>query len=367
MTNYIQIPLILLTSLNIAFSQDSKTNSFGYWHDPDSWENGIPGYIENGITFLENDSINIRGQIILNSDLDITNSTIIIHENDTLIIQGNVNFISSNLLNKGVAIINGNGLAAESLLKNQGKIVITGNYDGINNTLEGSSGFSYVYGYSNSNVGDNGSSEECLMNDPELYHWVRSLMELLPVELLSFEGRFINSNMLDQIELKWTTIDEKNHDGFIIQRSVDAKNWNDIGWVTEKTTISDGVNYYSFYDNHFDQDQNKYYYRLKQVDLDGNYEIHDIIMVQIQILNKRNIIFPNPFNNYLTLKIPSKTEFIIYDEQMRKVLTEKNKSSRDKNIKINTLNWAVGTYFIQTVNLNTVETYKIIKAGMVLN
>ncbi|QCK15285.1 T9SS type A sorting domain-containing protein [Mangrovivirga cuniculi] len=364
MLRSIQFFTILFLSFNFVFSQDSKTNSFGYWHDPDSWDNGdVPGYIENEITFLEDDSVNIRGKITLNTDLDITNTSMYIHKNDTLVIQGSVNFLDSYMLNEGVIIINGNGLAANSKLSNKGKIVITGNFDGIDNTLEGATGISYVYGYSNSNVGNQGSATECEMNDPHLYHWVRAQMQLLPVELLSFDGLFVSDIYENYIELNWTTIDEKNHDGFMIQRSTNAETWIDIEWVSEKERIENGVNHYVYQDKQFNSQADRYYYRLKQVDLDGRFEIHDIIAVYINIVNTESLAYPVPFNDMLTLEVPPKSSISIYDQSMKKLKTRKNKTQRVKNVLLNTKSWRNGVYVVQIKNKNSTESVKIFKSG----
>lgn len=109
----------------------------------------------------------------------------------------------------------------------------------------------------------------------------------LPVELLSFDGRNVNGDAY----LYWTTLSERNNKGFFIEKSSDSVHFYEIGFVAGKGTSSD-VNFYSFTDKQFTADS---YYRLKQMDMDGNFEYSKKVFVQT---NKSSIevgVFPNPF------------------------------------------------------------------------
>ena len=89
----------------------------------------------------------------------------------------------------------------------------------------------------------------------------------LPVTLLKFEAEKIG----DQALLTWTTALEFNNSHFIIQRSADGINFEDIGKVYSKKSTP---NAYNFTDNKPNKGIN--YYRLKQVDYDAKFEMSPI-------------------------------------------------------------------------------------------
>jgi hypothetical protein len=121
------------------------------------------------------------------------------------------------------------------------------------------------------------------------------LGEPLPVELSAFAAVQIGSEVL----LKWTTETEINTYGFDIERAVNlngsANHWSKIGFV-EGYGNSNNPKNYSFSDN--PARGNKYYYRLKQIDSDGQFEYSDIISVDIKIPDQYALYqnYPNPFN-----------------------------------------------------------------------
>ncbi len=112
---------------------------------------------------------------------------------------------------------------------------------------------------------------------------------LLPVELVSFEGNVVD----DIVELSWKTATEINNDYFEIQRSIDGFTFEAMGEVDGFGTTSELIEYL-FVDNSPIRGIN--YYRLKQFDFDGQYEIHETIAVNYDraISDVEYTIFPNP-------------------------------------------------------------------------
>jgi hypothetical protein len=115
--------------------------------------------------------------------------------------------------------------------------------------------------------------------------------QIVPVELTSFTADVANGN----VSLKWTTATEINNRGFEIERSNDNNDFRVIGFVSGNGTTSEVQNY-SFSDNGLPL--GKYYYRLKQVDFNGQYEYSDVVEVNLDVpgtftLNQN---YPNPFN-----------------------------------------------------------------------
>lgn len=96
----------------------------------------------------------------------------------------------------------------------------------------------------------------------------------VPVTLLGFTAALHNREVLTS----WQTTAEINNDYFIVERSNDAVNFGPIGQVDGNGTTSLPHNY-SLIDPHPFNGMN--YYRLKQVDFDGNYSYSNVVAIKL--------------------------------------------------------------------------------------
>ena len=94
----------------------------------------------------------------------------------------------------------------------------------------------------------------------------------LPIELVRFSGEQIGNNAT----LNWETATEKDNDYFIIERSIDGKDWLRVG-VVDGAGNSAVLNSYSLVDRNAPFGIN--YYRLKQRDIDGVETVADVLVV----------------------------------------------------------------------------------------
>ena len=62
----------------------------------------------------------------------------------------------------------------------------------------------------------------------------------LPVELVSFTA---TERQRDVITLDWRTASERNNKGFMVERSLDAKTWQQLAFVEGQGTVSSARNY----------------------------------------------------------------------------------------------------------------------------
>lgn len=110
----------------------------------------------------------------------------------------------------------------------------------------------------------------------------------LPLEGLSM--RAIPGNR--SITLDWTIEREINNKGFFVQRSVDGENYAQLGWVEG---AGDARNTrYAFVDNTAGPNKT-YYYRLKQVDIDGTVHFSPVIQSRIESSSRLFVeVAPNP-------------------------------------------------------------------------
>lgn len=95
---------------------------------------------------------------------------------------------------------------------------------------------------------------------------------LLPIELGSFTGFHTGHS----VELDWTTITEKDNDYFIVQRTLDGVSYEEIGMVDGEGNSTRTIDY-EFTD--IMPYQGVSYYRIKQVDYNGEFAYSDIISV----------------------------------------------------------------------------------------
>lgn len=172
---------------------------------------------------------------------------------------------------------------------------------------------------------------------------------VLPVKLLSFEGRRINTGL---VMLNWKTTNEFQNKGFEVQRSLgNTSNFQPIGFVPAKTTGS-YVYEYELPDN------NNYsgisYYRLKQVDLDEQFSFSETIAIKGYGQEAALGLYPNPVADKLVADIfmvkNTKAVLIVTDAAQKKLYTQNIQLSKGINlVNIPAAHLSGGIYFVQVV------------------
>lgn len=119
------------------------------------------------------------------------------------------------------------------------------------------------------------------------------------ITLTNFTATANTKNIL----LNWSTLSELNVSGFMIERSTDSITFNQIGFVNSKGNATVTTNY-TFTDN-FAQPNLKYYYRLRQVNMDNGQIFSEIKSATILQNSKKIVISlsPNPAQDYINLFI----------------------------------------------------------------
>ncbi|MDQ3535303.1 MAG: T9SS type A sorting domain-containing protein [Bacteroidota bacterium] len=109
----------------------------------------------------------------------------------------------------------------------------------------------------------------------------------LPVELLFFEAKIFGN----AIQLSWATASEENFDYFVVERSIDAKEFSAVGKPVKGAGNSTNISNYTFVDDA--PYSGRSYYRLKAVDFDGTIEYHPVTTVNFSGETDFKI-YPNP-------------------------------------------------------------------------
>lgn len=135
-------------------------------------------------------------------------------------------------------------------------------------------------------VGTVGVDNVELIYDPDT-----ECLEPQPIELSSFTGLATQSG----VNLNWTTASEENNSHFEVQRSSDGQVYDQIATVQGRGNSS-VTQKYTFLDVSPKQGIN--YYRLKQVDFDGQSSYSKIIAVQSRSSKEMRVtVAPNPCRN----------------------------------------------------------------------
>lgn len=173
----------------------------------------------------------------------------------------------------------------------------------------------------------------------------------LPVKYVNVK---VSSTESNKNQISWTTLSEINNDYFEVQHSTDGVNFDLIGMVAGNGNTNQENNY-TFV--HKSPTQHLDYYRLKQVDYDGNYEYSPIV----SLFRKSNIdvnIYPNPTQGVLNITgIDEKSIVTIYEFSGKVIRSFENIPF--VSIDIQDLN--TGIYLVSILNNQTAQYFKIVK------
>ena len=126
----------------------------------------------------------------------------------------------------------------------------------------------------------------------------------LAVKLVSFDATVTGNS----ITCKWIS-QETDNNHFEVERSFDGRNFNSIAYVFSKENPSALSNNYSYNDKSVAlQGHNKIFYRLKDVDKNGNVSFSDIISIKLAASFAKGIqVSPSPFTGSLSIIVESKS------------------------------------------------------------
>ena len=212
----------------------------------------------------------------------------------------------------------------------------------------------FAFRYFVENGGPSGANSDFIGVDNVVY-----TSALLPVELVQFSG----NNKGSRNELSWTTATENNNKGFEIQRSIDGINFITLGFVSSLS--SDGNSTVAL--NYTFTDENisgyAYYYRLNQIDFDGQSTYSDIIQVKGELPTSWTItdVFPNPASTEVNVIIPAPNRdqviLSVTDITGRIVFAETSNLEAGNNIiPVDISFLANGTYFVKLSGCDNCET-----------
>lgn len=184
---------------------------------------------------------------------------------------------------------------------------------------------------------------------------------VLPIELLEFN--VLPDNSLKQVTITWSTASEVNNEKFILERSNDGFVFYPIDSINGSKKSNVVLNYTS---TDTDLHNGLYYYRLKQVDIDGSFTYSKIEAINLDI-DFSLCIIPNPNDGKHGNLVITGIEFqnvdlFIYD-LAGKIVYEKVINIDESNhhqIPFSILELPIGSYIIHAVSQNETLIHKMI-------
>ena len=175
---------------------------------------------------------------------------------------------------------------------------------------------------------------------------------ILPVKLAYFNAKKVDNTT----HLSWQTASEINSKDFEIERSVDGSNWTKIGSLVSRGYSNYLVDY-EYQDRNPQSGTN--YYRLRQNDIDGQYEYSQVVSLDYGLRKIELSIYPNPVINTLYIESQEDVEnatYNIFDVMGNRVWTYEGLLE-----KIDFSDMRSGVYFLEVVTANQRTVKKITK------
>jgi hypothetical protein len=184
----------------------------------------------------------------------------------------------------------------------------------------------------------------------------------LPVKLIDFAAQYDRN----KVNLNWTTSDETAFSHFVIERSTDGKNFQDLSIVF--SAGSNGSHQeYKLSDGDIKNKSGLLYYRLKMVDVDKKASYSAIRIIRLgngkDILNIA--VYPNPVATELRITIPAawqgkEVRFELINNLGQLVRYQKNTNASQTEV-ISMSDLGKGIYYLKASTVQEVAKHSIIK------
>ena len=175
---------------------------------------------------------------------------------------------------------------------------------------------------------------------------------VLPIELIEFNA-IVNE---DIVEISWTTASEVNNDYFLVEKSQDALEWE---LAIETKGAGHSVNIINYFEIDTEPLLGLSYYRLTQVDFDGERASFNIISVEYApdgdgVMN----IYPNPLKRGDCINILFKDANCVGNQEILVVL--RDIKGKEVYSKIEVIDCREGLIAIDKTNHLSAGTYLVV-------
>lgn len=182
----------------------------------------------------------------------------------------------------------------------------------------------------------------------------------LPVELIYFDGIRLNDS---RVQLDWTTASERNNEGFVVERMLETENeFKVVAYFKGVGYSNEIINYQLFDENSIGGVS---YYRLKQVDFDGEFSYSQVKSVaqDDRLIVSGISIYPNPVKQELNVQLiglseRSKTALIKVLSISGNILFESSFEIHSNNtFRIDDISELSSGFYLLSVELSSGESF----------
>lgn len=176
----------------------------------------------------------------------------------------------------------------------------------------------------------------------------------LPIQLTSFDVRLIHNTPL----VEWSTLSELNSAYFSLEWSANGSDFKQIATIFGHGT-TDLKHDYSYTDYNANKGIN--YYRLTQVDLDGQHTTYHTVSVFVSVENI--VVFPTVFDQEVNVQMPLPNDkpvsWVLYDAFGKTIRSGVLQSQPVQQLSLPGI--GAGTYILTIVSEQELKSHKLIK------
>lgn len=200
-------------------------------------------------------------------------------------------------------------------------------------------------------------------NNLNVYEWMlqytKNFTGTVPIQGLQFN--LLHQN--NQVLLKWSTEQEINNAGFVIEKSSNGQNFDSIAFIQGNTNSSTLSNY-EFLDVHPFNGEN--YYRLKQVDINQTYSYSPIRFINLNSTSSIDVkVNPNPIQDknvqlHFTQSINENFEIQVFHSNGQTIMKKQITANGSPQYSISLPNnISGGIYYVKILSGNQFKTKTI--------
>lgn len=338
------IAVIVLSGTAMAQTITFTGAKSSFWNTPGNWDSGVVpnGNDANATIVIAPTATGAGPSAVITGTITLSGVKIIVRPGYTLVI-GNGN---GNGANKGVLTLdNASVISLEYDGTNRG--VVTSNSIGnssnvitIGGVVKFRGGITYD---TNPGSGQDSVTGPARADASTLSGASGFAFGALPVTLSGFVANLATGG---KVAINWNTQQEINTDHFDIQRSSDGLNWLPLATVKAAGSLS-APKAYSCTDNAPQKGVNLY--RLKTVDVDGNFSFSSIVNVRLSLVGKVSL-FPNPSTSLLNLslaEVPVSDWTVSIINSLGQILLQKKFSKDQTTVSLPVINCPAGSYTVE--------------------